>query len=246
MATVDLRSVSAETGGSAALTGYFAQPTSPGPWPAVVVVHEIFGLDEANRRHVERFAAMGYLTLAPDLYSDGGALRCVASTMRAVGAGEGRAYADIEAARRWLLEREGCTGRVGIIGFCMGGGFALMAVDRGFDVSSVNYGALPKELDAALAEACPVVGSYPGKDRGLRGAADQLDAALSLAGVRHDVREYPNAGHSFLNDSMNGPRLLRPLLRVMGVGPEPGSAADAWRRIEAFFDEQLRQPAEPG
>jgi carboxymethylenebutenolidase len=237
--TVDLRELSAGTGGSAELTGYFAQPITAGPWPAVVVIHEVFGLDEVSRRHTQRIAAMGYLALAPDLFSDGGRRQCLAATMTALRSGQGKAYADIDAARRWLLAREGATGKVGIIGFCMGGGFALMSVHSGFDVAAPNYGRPPAELDEAVAGACPVVASYGGRDRTLRGAASKLDAALTRAGVVHDVKEYPAAGHSFLNDAMNGPRLMRPMMRVMGVGPEPESAADAWRRIEAFFDEQL-------
>jgi carboxymethylenebutenolidase len=202
-----------------------------------VVIHEVFGLDEVNLRHAERIAAMGYLALAPNLFSDGPSRRCLVSMMRS---GEGTAYADIEASRNWLLQRSDCTGKVGIIGFCMGGGFALMSAGRGFDVAAPNYGMLPTDLDAAMADACPVVASYGGRDRGLKGAAARLEEALTRAGVEHDVHEYPDAGHSFLNEAPNGPKLLRPLLRVMGVGPEPASAADAWRRIEAFFDKQLR------
>ncbi len=71
-------------------------------------------------------------------------------------------------------------------------------------------------------------------------APGELEAALTTAGVEHDVRTYPAAGHSFLNDAENGPKLLRPLLRVAHVGPEPESAKDAWARIEAFFDQHLR------
>jgi len=54
------------------------------------------------------------------------------------------------------------------------------------------------------------------------------------------VQEYPSASHSFLNDAENGPRLLRPLIRITGMGPEPAAAADAWQRIEAFFATHLR------
>jgi carboxymethylenebutenolidase len=66
-------------------------------------------------------------------------------------------------------------------------------------------------------------------------AAAKLEQALTNAGVVHDVKEYPTAGHAFLNDAENGPRVLRPLFRVAGVGPEPTAAADAWQRIERFF-----------
>ena len=240
MTTVDLRAEAAEQGGSSGLTGYFVEPSTDGPWPGVVVLHEAFGLDEQSRRHAERMASLGYLTLAPDLFSDGGTRRCLAQTLKSLASGQGKAYADIEAARQWLLSREGCTGRIGVIGFCMGGGFALMTLGSGFDVAAPNYGMMPKDLDAAVADACPVVASYGGRDRSLKGAAAQLEAAFTKAEIPHDVEEYPKAGHAFLNVSASGPKLLRPFMRVNHIGPEPESAAQAWSRIEAFFAQYLR------
>ena len=135
---------------------------------------EAFGLDEQMRAHADRLADLGYLTLVPDLYSDGGVRRCVVSTFRALVTGEGRSFADMEAARQWLATNPRCTGRVGVIGFCLGGGFALLGASRGFDASSVNYGQPPKDLDAAVARACPIVASYGGRDAGLRGVAQRL------------------------------------------------------------------------
>lgn len=240
MPDLDLTPSSAARGGSQPLRGHLSRPAGEGPWPGVVLVHEAWGLDDAMRRHADRLAAAGYLTLAVDLFSAGGARRCLVTTMRAALSGRGRAYTDIETARTWLTDSPDCTGRTGVIGFCMGGAFALLTASTGFAASAVNYGPLPRDLDAAVEGACPVVGSYGGRDRGLRGAAGKLDAALTRAGVVHDVEEYPSASHSFLNDVENGPRVLRPLLRVAGMGPEPVAAARAWQRIEAFFAEHLR------
>lgn len=243
MTTVDLTARAAATGGSPTLGGYLAIPDAipdgAGPWPGLVLVHEAFGLDDEMRAHADRLAGRGFLTLAPDLFSAGGARRCLVGTFRALFSGRGRAFADIEAARTELVSRADCTGRVGVIGFCMGGGFALLTAARGFDASSVNYGMLPRELDAAVAGACPIVGSYGAADAGLRGAAGTLEAALTRADVPHDVVEYPRAGHSFLNGSDNAPALMRPFLRVTGAGPEPESAAHAWERIEGFFRTHL-------
>ena len=183
---VDLSGQTEVTGTSPGLRGYVARPASPGPWPGVVMVHELWGVDDVARRQADRLAAAGYLTVLPDLFSAGGALRCLKATFGALKAQRGRAFQDIEAARTWLAAQPDCTGRVGVIGFCMGGGFALLAATRGFDASSVNYGMLPDEPDVALAGACPVVASYGAKDRGLKGAAatPRVDADLARRRAR--------------------------------------------------------------
>jgi carboxymethylenebutenolidase len=212
-------------------------PVGRGPWPGVVVLHESFGLNDDIRQLSGRLAAAGYLAVAPDLFTAGGALRCLRSTFAALLSGEGKAFGDIEATRRYVAGRDDCTGRVGVVGFCMGGGFALLTAGRGFDAAADNYGVLPKDLDAVLEGACPVVASYGRKDRALRGAPETLRAGLERHGVTHDVKEYPDAGHSFLNRHGFGPGGA--LLRVAGVGYHGPSAEDAWDRILGFFDSHL-------
>ena len=227
----------------APLKAYLAVPAEAGPRPGVVVIQDALGLTGVIREHVDRLASYGYLAVAPDLSARGGMLRCVQATMRSLFSGQGQAYDDIERSRGWLLGRDDCSGWVGVIGFCMGGGFALMTANRGFDVSAPNYGHLPKDLDTALSGACPVVGSYGARDRMLKGAAATLAAALTEKGIPHDVKEYPQAGHSFLEQFPVGP--LAPVLRVAGMGYEAASADDAWRRIRAFFDEHLAAGERP-
>jgi carboxymethylenebutenolidase len=239
MTDIDLSDLAADRGGSRPLRGYLAVPAGAGPWPGGVMIHELFGLDDVMRGHADRLAGLGYLTLAVDLFSAGGAARCLVTTMTAMIRGHGRAFGDIRAARDYLAGSGDCTGKIGVIGFCLGGGFALLAAGDGYDAASVNYGQLPRHLDEKLAGACPIVASYGGRDRSLRGAAGRLDAALERAGVIHDVKEYPAASHAFLNEAEAGPRALRPLLKVAGIGPEPESAKDAWKRIELFFASHL-------
>jgi len=230
------------TAPSGELGGYLAKPIRLGPHPGVVVIQDLLGLSDDIREQADRLAAAGYLAFAPDLYSGRG-VRCVVATLRASRSGSGPAYEEIAAARRLLEAREDCTGRIGIIGFCMGGGFALLCAPHGgFAASSVNYGEVPHDAAERLAGACPVVASYGAQDRGLRGRAARLEQALKTAGVTHDVKEYPQAGHSFLNRFNTGP-LLTPLLHVAGVGYDHRAAEDAWRRILEFFAEHLSAPS---
>jgi carboxymethylenebutenolidase len=224
------------------LGAYLAVPRGEGPWPGVVVVMDALGLSDDIRLQADLLAAAGYLAFAPDLYSGRG-LKCVIATIKASRSGAGEAYEDIEAARHWLSERADCTGRIGIIGFCMGGGFALLSAPRyDFAAASVNYGEVPTDAAERLAGACPIVASYGKRDRGLKGRAERLESALESLHIDHDVKEYPNGGHSFMNRINVGPA-LGPVVKFIGLNYDHPSAEDSWRRILTFFDAHIREPA---
>jgi carboxymethylenebutenolidase len=227
---------------------YLAQPVPtgdrPGPWPGVVVVHDAFGMSDDMREQADWLAAAGYVAAIPDLYDGRAAIKCMKGAFGQLSAQRGPMFDTIDAARTWLAGQADCTGTVGVIGYCMGGAFALLLAGRpGWSASSVNYGPLPEDVASVLAGSCPLIASYGGKDRSLRGAAATIRAAMP-AGVDADIKEYPEARHGFLNRLVAASPLV-PVMKVAGIGYNHDAAADAKRRILAFFDTHLRQGVTP-
>jgi carboxymethylenebutenolidase len=203
----------------------------------VIVLHEALGLNDDIRGYCRRFADEGFLALAPDLFSRGFMLRCLLDTFRALNQREGQAFQDVERARQFLAEHPRCTGNVGVIGFCMGGGFALLMAPSGlFEAAAVNYGRVPDDAERVLEGACPIVGSYGRQDPTLRGHADRLEGSLTILDVPHDIKVYPEAGHSFMNRHSGVMGLIG---RVTGFGYHAPSAEDAWGRVLTTFREIL-------
>jgi carboxymethylenebutenolidase len=131
--------------------------------------------------------------------------------------------------------------RIGLIGFCLGGGFALAYIAGGrpgICAVAVNYGEVPKAA-VALRGACPIVGSFGGKDRVLgRPHAERLARHLAALGIEHDVKVYDDAGHSFMTEGHHPIGTL--VFLPMRVGYVPNASADAWQRVFAFFDARLK------
>jgi carboxymethylenebutenolidase len=217
---------------------HLATPRGEPPWPGVLVLHDVFGMTDDLRRQADWLASAGFLAAAPDLFHWSNKAVCIWTVFRNFQQKRGRVFDDVDAVGRWLADDPRCTGKVGVVGFCMTGGFALLlARGHGFAVSSDNYGTLPSNLDDAVRGACPVVASYGARDKQLRGAADKLERALSAAGVPHDVKEYADAGHGFMNQHTNV--LWKFMERTAGAGYVEGASDDARRRIVAFFADHL-------
>ncbi|MEJ7649443.1 MAG: dienelactone hydrolase family protein [Nakamurella sp.] len=179
----------------AAQVEYLAVPVStadrPGPWPGVVLIHDLFGVGDDMREQADWLAAAGYLVAVPDLYDGRSMVRCIRSMFSQLASHRGSVFEKVKTARAVLAADERCTGTVGAIGFCMGGGFALlMASEPGWSGMSVNYGMIPDDAAEVLAGGCPIVAGYGAKDREIPQGAAKLSAALDAAGVVADVKEY--------------------------------------------------------
>jgi len=209
------------------------------PAPGILVLHELFGLNDDIRGIADRFADLGYVAVAPDLL-DGGRISCVARAMAQIQRGEGSIIDTAEEHLRSLADREDVDDRrVAIVGFCMGGSFALLLGARGTaQAISANYGIFPG--DDVAERLCPVVASYGGKDHLIGRDGIKLSRALEGTDVPHDIVTYPNAGHSFMNQA-EGHRISKALIGrpLMAVAFDEDASEDAWERIEAFFAEHV-------
>jgi carboxymethylenebutenolidase len=221
--------VEVERPGKAPLPGYLAKPAAVGPAPGVLVIHEAYGLNENIREVADRFARAGYVALAVDLFADGNRALCMVRVMGGLFLRplHNSGLRSLRAAIAWLRRRpEVDAAHLGVIGFCMGGGYALAlaCVEDELKAAAPFYGTNPRPL-SAVARACPIVGSYPGNDPFTRGGAVKLEAALERYGVPHDLKTYAGAQHSFFNDR--------------GRAYNAEGARDAWERTLAFFRTHL-------
>jgi carboxymethylenebutenolidase len=208
--------------------GYLAVPDGNSPHPGVVVIHEAFGLNDHIKDVTRRLADAGYATLAVDLFTGRNRAVCMARYMAGALGGSVNRYGveDLKSALTLLATMTNVDPlRLGAVGFCLGGGFAIAwaCTDTRLKAIAPFYGANPRPLDVTR-RLCPVVGSYPEKDFTAR-SGRALDRALTGFQIQHDIKVYPGTRHSFFNDT-------RPSF-------DREAANDSWSRLLNFFEEQL-------
>lgn len=217
---------------------YVARPNGAGPFPAVIVIHEIFGQHEHIRDVTRRFAKAGFLAAAPELYfREGGVgeLKSMDAVMQVVRSVPDRQVLDdLGAVLNYVKGLPECSGKVGATGFCWGGGATWLFVEDnpGLSAAVVWYGRMtnwgrgplhphnPIELAAEV--RVPVLGLYGGQDGSIPQAQiDAMSAALRKTNVPFEFHVYPDAGHAFHAD-------YRPSYRE-------AAARDGWARCLAWF-----------
>jgi carboxymethylenebutenolidase len=220
------------------LPGFLARPETGEPGPALVMIYEAFGMTPEMRRIARELAREGYTVLIPDLFARGTVKPlCVASTMATMASGRGAALGDCESARRWLAGQPTVDAdRIGAIGFCMGGGFAMLLSQTGlYRVAVPFYGRSGTRVEPV----CPVVASFGGRDLQFAdGYPERLEADLAERGIPHDVKVYPDAGHSFMTrtEGVLGAAARRSPLHAAYDEP---AATDATRRVLEFLRAHL-------
>ncbi len=215
--------------------GFYASP--PKPKAAIVVCHEIFGRAPEIERVCIRLAEAGYAALMPDLFGDRSKPLCIARALGQISKGEGEFVDVVVSAADAVAAESGVErGRVGVIGFCLGGGFAL-ATGKVFKATSTNYGDLPPT--AVLKGIGPTIGCYGHLDRVYRNTGKELSKRLTVLEVEHEIHNF-NAGHAFLADGSHP--VAESLTRFMiNVDSARDAAArdEAWPKILAFFGARL-------
>ena len=214
------------------VTGMLYQPAGKGPFPAIVVIHEWWGLNDWVKEEASKLADQGYVTLALDLYRGKVATTSDEAHELMRGVPEDRATKDLLAASSYLRSQTNVNpNKVGAIGWCMGGGYALdLAInDPKLAAAVINYGHLASEPATLKKINAPILGLFGGKDRGIPVEDVQKFAAeLKKQGKTVDISVYPEAGHAFENPNNK-------------QGYRADDAANAWDRSVKFFAQYLKK-----
>jgi carboxymethylenebutenolidase len=213
--------------GQDTVRAWLALPPGPGPFPALIVIHEWWGLNEWVKENAAKFAAAGYAALAIDLYRGRVAAEPELAHELMRGLPPDRASRDLRAAMDYLKGRpEVRADRIGALGWCMGGGYALTAALELPELAAgvINYGHLVSEPTSIARIHSPVLGIFGADDQGIPPAqVEAFAAAAKAAGTEVQVQIYPGVGHAFLRSA-----------------PESPAAIDAWARTWQFLGAALK------
>ncbi len=211
--------------------GYLAAPSTPAKKPGVIVIHEWWGLDDWTRQQADRLAQQGYVALAVDLYRGKSTADPAEAHELMRGMPEDRAMADLKAAFNYLASREDVApNAIGVAGWCMGGGYALALATQEprLAATAIHYGRLVTDFSTIAKISSPVLGTFGAEDRGIPVEdVKTFGATLTKAGKLGDIKTYEGAGHAFMNPNNK-------------EGYNAEAAQDAYRRLDAFLDRNLR------
>lgn len=217
--------------GDETVSGFLALPDGGGKHPAIIVIHEWWGLNDQVKEDTQKLAAQGYVALAVDLYRGKVATTPDEAHELMRGVPDDRGIRDLDAAFVYLAARPDVKpGKIGSVGWCMGGGWSIKLAmsEPKLAACAVNYGSLPTEAASIAKIQAPVLGNFGADDRGITpDSVRAFDAAMKAAGKPVDVKIYDGAGHAFENPNNKD-------------GYRPQAATDAWSRMDAFFKKTLQ------
>ena len=212
------------------IPGYLAKPVDGSPWPGLIVIQEWWGLDAQTKSIADRFASIGYLAFAPDLYhSELAQLGDGQTATKLVQKYAPGAPTELQKVYDALKKNTNCTGKVGSVGFCFGGHMSLaLGINRPMDALCTFYGGgMQLIFDQLGSLKSPVLGLFGDEDQSIPvGTIQEFEKLLEKIGVEHEIVVYPNSGHAFFRD--NDPDVYK-----------PEAAKDAWERVVKFFGEKL-------
>lgn len=205
-------------------------PRGGGPFPAVILIHEWWGLDNWIKENTKRFAENGYLPLAIDLYRGKVADNPAMAAELMNGAPLDRVERDLLSAVAYLRSRKDVNpNRIGAIGWCMGGGYSLSLAMKQADLTSavMCYGRVATDKTALSKIGASMLGIFGGKDGGIPvNGVRQFEDSLKELGKRVEIYIYDEAGHAFMNQNNK-------------AGYREADTKEAWEKIDAFFKRTL-------
>jgi len=228
---VDGKAVSYKSGDDT-VNGILYTPAGKGPFPALIVIHEWWGLNDWVKQQAGKLADQGYVVLAIDLYRGKVADNPDLAHELMRGLAEDRATRDLRAAYDFLAAQGNVKKeRIGSIGWCMGGGYALdtALAEPQLAATVINYGHLATEPAELKKINAPILGLFGAQDRGITPEdVKKFQQAMETLGKKIEVKIYPDAGHAFENPNNK-------------QGYRPEDAADAWQRTVAFLATTLKK-----